>query len=202
MTVTARISLETRYWTWLHVACNLLSVGSWFLFLALMSIISYGGTDSSSGDSSSYGIMGMVGKLGLFWSLGIGCAVISLLPWISYNAFSAMLFPTREQAARAAIVQDMQIAPQLARQSKQPPVAAGFFAPSAKLALANTNTFHGLDSEDDPTQAYSVARLLKALHVARLAKRWVKGFRHRKAERKAMQGADLVSTPLPGQSSA
>ena len=52
MTVTARISVETRFWTWIHALSYGLSLASWFAFVAVMSIITYPGSDTGSGTHS------------------------------------------------------------------------------------------------------------------------------------------------------
>jgi len=103
MTVTARISVETRFWTWIHVLSYGLSLASWFAFVAVLSIITYPGSDSGSGDSSSYGLNYMVSCQAVYWMLGFTATGISLGPRFIYESFSKAVNPSTEYIVRMSL---------------------------------------------------------------------------------------------------
>jgi len=209
-TVTFRICIETRFWTWIHVLCYSLSLASWFIFVLSLSNIQYEQTDNSLGDSSSYGINAVVSSCAMYWLLGFSCALVALGPRFVHSSFSTLIWPTvthqvRLQESSQSSMSSSRDKEELADDPSEPSMLtrtpsmrrttsavapSGYATASARMTLRSTNTYDANNAEDDPFRAHRIARLVNTASVKVVCRRWVRGFRQRKAARLAQSTQD------------
>lgn len=189
MTVTLRLCVETTFWTWIHMLFYGISLASWYAFVALLSIISYTGTDTGAGDSSSYGIFDVIVPVALYWIISVTSCLISLIPMFIIRVITNATSPSTTFQVRNEVLGDghasMEDTPDFSVRTRSLSglSTASWHSAGGKKAISNTSTYEGNDNENNPARTDSISSLIKSAQVTVLCKRWVRRFRNRKALR-------------------